>query len=146
MHDPSYVSMVRVAASRMAANPPNSPVPLTPMVQQARGAQSLKDPTTSDTRLSPGSYAAARRAAGAVVAAIDAVSASQARHALCVVRPQGHHAGVRGLIPGSVSCGFCVFNSVMVGAAHALATNDRYIPPRARPRTCWCLWSVARAL
>ena len=44
----------------------------------------------------------------------------RARHALCLVRPPGHHAGVRGLTPGSVSCGFCVFNSVMVGAAHAL--------------------------
>ena len=111
-----------MAASRMAANPPASPVPLTPMVQQARGADagSLKDPTTSDTKLSPGSYAAARRAAGAVITAIDEVLAGRARNALCLVRPPGHHAGVRGLIPGSVSCGFCVFNSVMVGAAHAL--------------------------
>ena len=129
VHDPSYVAMVRAAASRMAANPPASPVPLTPMVQQARGASagSLKDPTTSDTKLSPGSYAAARRAAGAVIRAIDEVCAGRARHALCVVRPPGHHAGVRGLIPGSVSCGFCVFNSVMVGVAHALHGGGRRV-------------------
>ena len=111
----------------MASQPPCSPVPLTPMVQQARGAATLKDPTTSDTKLSPGSYAAAIRAAGAVVSAIDDVCAARARHALCVVRPPGHHAGVRGLIPGSVSCGFCVFNSVMVGAAHALQTLGRRV-------------------
>ena len=61
VHEPSYVQMVAAAASRMATNPPHSPVPLTPMVQEHRGA-ARKDPTTSDTRLSPGSYAAARRA------------------------------------------------------------------------------------
>ena len=114
--------IVEAAASKMASNPPASPVPLTPMVQQARGAprDALKDPTTSDTRLSSGSYAAAVRAAGAVISAIDEVLSGRARNALCLVRPPGHHAGTRGLIPGSVSCGFCVFNSVMVGAAHAL--------------------------
>ena len=36
VHDAAYVSMVAAAASSMAANPPPSPVPLTPMVQQAR--------------------------------------------------------------------------------------------------------------
>uniref|UniRef100_A0A7S3W4A9 histone deacetylase n=1 Tax=Emiliania huxleyi TaxID=2903 RepID=A0A7S3W4A9_EMIHU len=115
----------------MAANPPPSPVPLTPMVQQARGAApgALKDPLTSDTRLSPGSYAAARRAAGAVLRAIEEVLSCRARNAICVVRPPGHHAGVRGLTPGSVSCGFCVFNSAMVGAAHALRALRRDTPP-----------------
>ena len=56
VHDASYVAMVRVAASKMQNNPPASPVPLTPMVQQARGTAPgmLKDPTTSDTKLSPG--------------------------------------------------------------------------------------------
>ena len=112
-----------MATPVLAGNPPHSPMPFTPLVQQSRGAapSALKDPTTSDTKLSPGSYAAAVRAAGAVVHAIEAVTAGRCRNALCLVRPPGHHAGVRGLIPGSVSCGFCVFNSVMVGAAHALA-------------------------
>eukprot|EP00962_Isochrysis_galbana_P053448 scaffold24889_cov67-Isochrysis_galbana.AAC.1 len=35
-------------------------------------------------------------------------------NAACIVRPPGHHAGWRGLREGTVSCGFCVFNSVMV--------------------------------
>ena len=99
-----------------------SPVPFTPMVQQARGTktEALKDPNTCDTRLSAGSYAAARRAAGSVVRGIDEVLKGACRNALCIVRPPGHHAGIKGLIPGSPSCGFCVFNSIMVGAAHAL--------------------------
>ena len=127
VHEPSYIQMVQSAALLMQKNaanghPPPSPMPLTPMVQLARGAkfEALKDPRTCDTRLSAGSYAAARRAAGAVCRAIDEVMRGNCRNALCVVRPPGHHAGVQGLIPGSTSCGFCVFNSVMVGAAHAL--------------------------
>ena len=127
VHEPAYIQMVQSAALLMQKNaanghPPPSPMPLTPMVQLARGAkfEALKDPRTCDTRLSAGSYAAARRAAGAVCRAIDEVMRGNCRNALCVVRPPGHHAGVQGLIPGSTSCGFCVFNSVMVGAAHAL--------------------------
>ena len=34
------------------------------------------------------------------------------RNAFCVVRPPGHHAGVKGLLSGGESCGFCIFNSV----------------------------------
>ncbi|KAL1496730.1 hypothetical protein AB1Y20_014323 [Prymnesium parvum] len=122
VHEAKYVGMVQAAALKLQQGPPHSPVPFTPMVQQARGAATaaLKDPKTCDTRLSAGSYAAARRAAGAVICAIDQVLAGEARNALCIVRPPGHHAGSNGLIPGSVSCGFCVFNSVMIGASHAL--------------------------
>ena len=45
-----------------------------------------------DTALSPGSLTAARRAAGAVVAAVEAVAAGEAEQAFCAVRPPGHHA------------------------------------------------------
>jgi acetoin utilization deacetylase AcuC-like enzyme len=57
---------------------------------------------------------AARHAAGAVCAAIDAVMAGDARRAFCAVRPPGHHA------TRAEAMGFCLFNSVAVGAAHAL--------------------------
>ncbi|MFP7723478.1 histone deacetylase family protein [Lysobacter sp. A3-1-A15] len=66
-----------------------------------------------DTFLGPGSADAALRAAGAGVAAVDAVMAGQARRAFCAVRPPGHHA------TGSVAMGFCLFNSIAVAAAHA---------------------------
>jgi acetoin utilization deacetylase AcuC-like enzyme len=55
-----------------------------------------------------------------VVAAVDAVLEGKARNAFCCVRPPGHHAGPSGLLDDAVSCGFCLFNNVAVGALHAL--------------------------
>jgi acetoin utilization deacetylase AcuC-like enzyme len=71
----------------------------------------------ADTVMSPGSGNAALRAAGAAVAAVDAVMAGEARNAFCAVRPPGHHAE-----PGH-AMGFCIFNSVAAGAAHAQAIH-----------------------
>ena len=70
-----------------------------------------------DTILSPGSGVAALRAAGALVAAVDAVMADKATRAFCAVRPPGHHA------EPDQGMGFCVFNNVAIGAAHALAAH-----------------------
>jgi acetoin utilization deacetylase AcuC-like enzyme len=67
----------------------------------------------ADTVLSPASGAAALRAAGAVVAAVDAVMAKEADNAFCAVRPPGHHAE-----PGR-AMGFCLFNNVAIGALRA---------------------------
>lgn len=67
-----------------------------------------------DTLLSAGSAAAALHAAGAGVAAVDAVLGGQARTAFCAVRPPGHHA------TGADAMGFCLFNNVAVAAAHAI--------------------------
>lgn len=66
-----------------------------------------------DTVVSPGSGEAALRAAGAVCAAVDAVLSGEVGSAFCGVRPPGHHAE-----PGR-SMGFCLFNNVAIGAAHA---------------------------
>jgi hypothetical protein len=65
------------------------------------------------TILSPASGHAALRAAGAVVAAVDAVVAGEADNAFCAVRPPGHHAE-----PGR-AMGFCLFNNVAIGALRA---------------------------
>lgn len=67
-----------------------------------------------DTSASPGTKEAALRAAGAVVAAVDAVLDGEGNIAFCAVRPPGHHAG-----PGH-PMGFCLHNNVAVGALHAL--------------------------
>ena len=72
----------------------------------------------ADTIVSPGSGEAALRAAGAVVAAVDAVIAGPDRRAFCAVRPPGHHA------EAARAMGFCLFNSIAVGAAHALAVHS----------------------
>ena len=70
-----------------------------------------------DTALNPHSLTAARHAAGAVVLGVDLVMRGECSTAFCAVRPPGHHAERRRAM------GFCLFNSVAVGAAHALAAH-----------------------
>lgn len=70
-----------------------------------------------DTGMSPGSSEAALRAAGATCAAVDAVMAGHAARAFCAVRPPGHHA------TANQAMGFCLFNSLAIAAAHALAAH-----------------------
>jgi len=67
-----------------------------------------------DTILSPHSAEAALRAAGAGVAAVDAVMHGEVHAAFCAVRPPGHHAS------GDTAMGFCLINNIAVAAAHAL--------------------------
>ena len=69
----------------------------------------------ADTRLSAGSLPAALLAAGAVVEATQAVLQDGAPAAFCAVRPPGHHA------EPERAMGFCLLNSIAVGALHALA-------------------------
>lgn len=70
-----------------------------------------------DTWLVAGIGEAARHAAGAVVGAVDMVMAGKVNRAFCAVRPPGHHA------ERARAMGFCLFNNVAVGAAHALARH-----------------------
>lgn len=67
-----------------------------------------------DTVISPGSLKAARRAAGALIKAVDLVMSGEVKNAFCNVRPPGHHA------ESERSMGFCIYNNIAVGAAHAL--------------------------
>jgi acetoin utilization deacetylase AcuC-like enzyme len=66
-----------------------------------------------DTAVCPASGEAALRACGAVCAGVDAVMAGEANNAFCAVRPPGHHA------EPTRPMGFCLFNSVAVGALQA---------------------------
>ena len=76
----------------------------------ASGADAL---STGDTAVGPRSFEAALYAAGGVLEAVDAVFASRAKNAFCVVRPPGHHATPdRGM-------GFCIFNNVALAARYA---------------------------
>ena len=67
-----------------------------------------------DTAMSPGTLQAARRAAGAVVKAVELVAEDKAANAFCAVRPPGHHA------ESDKAMGFCFFNNIAVGVTHAL--------------------------
>lgn len=67
-----------------------------------------------DTSMNPHTLQAAFEAAGAGIAAVDAVMAGTAVSAFCNVRPPGHHA------EAGRAMGFCFFNNVAVAAAHAL--------------------------
>jgi acetoin utilization deacetylase AcuC-like enzyme len=67
-----------------------------------------------DTAMNPHSLAAARRAAGAGVLAVDELMAGRVQNAFCAVRPCGHHA------TPAHAMGFCIFNNIGVAAAYAL--------------------------
>jgi len=70
-----------------------------------------------DTVMSPDSWEAALRAAGAAVMAVDQVMSRAARNAFCAVRPPGHHAETR------QAMGFCLFNNAAIAAAHARSVH-----------------------
>jgi acetoin utilization deacetylase AcuC-like enzyme len=71
----------------------------------------------ADTVMSHGSAEAALRAAGAAVAAVDAVCGGQVRRAFCATRPPGHHA------EPARPMGFCLFANAAVAARHAQAAH-----------------------
>ncbi len=94
-HDPAYVAGMRAVLEQVAAS----------------GKSRAID---ADTIASPGTWNAVLRAAGAAVAATDAVLDGSCENAFCAVRPPGHHA------TRSAAMGFCFFNSVAIAARHAL--------------------------
>ncbi len=94
VHDPDYIDDIMAS------------IPKTGVVQ-----------LDSDTAVSPGSGEAILRAAGALVEGVDLVMKGEAKNAFCAVRPPGHHA-----LPNH-AMGFCIFNNVAVGAAHARAEH-----------------------
>ncbi|RZL93981.1 MAG: histone deacetylase family protein [Variovorax sp.] len=67
-----------------------------------------------DTALNRFTLLAARRGAGAAVAATDAVISGSLANAFCSVRPPGHHAC------RDRAMGFCFINNIAVAARHAL--------------------------
>ena len=67
-----------------------------------------------DTSINIHTWAAALRAAGAAIAATDAVIAGEMPNAFCAIRPPGHHAS------RNKASGLCFFNNVAIAAKYAL--------------------------
>jgi len=67
-----------------------------------------------DTSINVHTWDAALRAAGAALAATDAVMAGEMENAFCAIRPPGHHAC------HDKAMGFCFFNNVAIAAKYAL--------------------------
>ncbi|MEJ2894553.1 histone deacetylase family protein [Bordetella avium] len=70
-----------------------------------------------DTLMNPHTLEAAYHAAGAGIAAVDALMAGEARTAFCAVRPPGHHA------EHSRAMGFCFFNNIAIAASYAMQVH-----------------------
>ena len=99
-HTPEHVEHLQQLAQRLVADAP------------AGGpAYAQIDP---DTCMNGFTMLAARRAAGAAIAATDAVMAGELENAFCAVRPPGHHA------TRDKAMGFCFFNNVAIAARHAI--------------------------
>lgn len=94
VHSPDYIKRIR------ALSPPAGLIRLDP-----------------DTAMGPMSLSAILHASGAAVLATDLVMAGKADNAFCCTRPPGHHAGKAN------AAGFCIFNHVAVGVAHAIAKH-----------------------
>jgi len=84
----------------------------------ARAGGGLLD---ADTVVAPGSFAAAARAAGSGMRAVEALTEGGADAAFVVARPPGHHA-----VAGRGQ-GFCLFNNVAVAAAALAARGERVL-------------------
>jgi len=83
------------------------------LIKETAGRAVALDP---DTFTSPRTWDVVRMAAGAAVSAVDHVLDTGAgARAFALVRPPGHHA------EHAKAMGFCFFNSIAVGAAHARA-------------------------
>jgi acetoin utilization deacetylase AcuC-like enzyme len=68
-----------------------------------------------DCSVSEKSFDAALLAAGAGIAAVDAVMDGRVTNAFCAVRPPGHHAEF------DHAMGFCLFGNIAIAAAHLIA-------------------------
>ena len=83
--------------------------------QQAGGPEYSQIDTA--TSINSHTFSAALHAAGAALAATDAVMAGELENAFCAVRPPGHHA------TRHQAMGFCFFNNVAVGVKYALSRH-----------------------
>lgn len=103
-HDRMHVAALRGLTDRLIEE------------QAAGGPQYMQLDT--DTSINAHTFTAAMHAAGAAVAATDAVIDGELENAFCAIRPPGHHA------TRDKAMGFCFFNNVAIAALHALQRRN----------------------
>ena len=103
-HDRMHVAALRGLTDRLLEE------------QAAGGPQYMQLDT--DTSINAHTFTAALHAAGAAVAATDAVIDGELENAFCAIRPPGHHA------TRDKAMGFCFFNNVAIAALHALQRRN----------------------
>jgi acetoin utilization deacetylase AcuC-like enzyme len=88
-------------------------------IEALRGAAPAQGYTVidQDMSMSPATFEAALRSAGAALFAVDEVMTGRANNAFVATRPPGHHAETR------MPMGFCFFNNTAVAARHAQAVH-----------------------
>ncbi|VWX62746.1 Histone deacetylase-like amidohydrolase [Burkholderiales bacterium 8X] len=102
-HDVAHIEHLEALSQRLVADAP------------AGGPDHAQlDPDTTLTRFT---MLAARRAAGAAIAATDAVATGRLENAFCAVRPPGHHAC------RDKAMGFCFINNIAVAVRHAIEVH-----------------------
>ena len=78
-------------------------------------------PLDPDTWMGQHSLTAAYHAAGALCDAVDHIKEKSTKRVFCAVRPPGHHAEI------SAAMGFCLFNSVAIGALRAMTNGFKRV-------------------
>ncbi|MEO5769781.1 MAG: histone deacetylase [Polyangia bacterium] len=110
VHAPAYLARMTHLAAQL--RPDDGDSKGGPSGAAAGGSASTvgRLPLDADTLMSPGSWEAARLAAGASIQAVEEVWSGRAGNAFVLCRPPGHHAEV------SRAMGFCLLNNAAIAA------------------------------
>lgn len=101
-HTPEYYNLVKNETHKLEV-----------AEQESEKNDIIEELSTGDTKICKDSFMVAKKAAGGVITAIDAVMTGVAKNAFCIIRPPGHHAH------SEVGGGFCIFNNIAIGARYA---------------------------